>query len=295
MAAEATAQIVGLQFTATAQIIGQTATSQAIGTAEAVTQQARIDAQATSDQARQDAQATQSRADADARATQQRIDADATAEQQRRDAQSATEQALVFMQQTQSADATSTFTAMTMTAIPPHATLTQIAVNNEIALATKDVEKAELDLQQARDTNKIAWAIPLLVALGLMAMGAIWIWRESRWKVIKNDDGDVLGFGFHEQYINPHTLPGPVLDLKTKTMPMLIDGATQKEIILNEQKIRAIAAIPISPSAGGAQAFNMAFSSTEPRFGMLEEGDSPPAEVMTPEAMEAIEGDWKDE
>jgi hypothetical protein len=83
MAAEATQQVVGLQFTATAQVIGLTSTHQVVGTQEAITQQARNDAQATADQARRDAQATQQRIDADATQAQARRDAEATADQAR--------------------------------------------------------------------------------------------------------------------------------------------------------------------------------------------------------------------
>ena len=281
MAAEATAQIVGLQFTATAQVIGVTATSQYVATQQAVTEQARIDAIATSDQARRDAAAEQARKDTIA-----------TAEQARIDAQNATAQALVALQSTQAAEATSTFTAMTLTALPPHATLTQQAINNDIVLAAKDVELAELSLQQARDTNRIQWQIPLLAALVVMILGTVWVLRESRWKVIKTDDGDVIGFGFHEQFVNPNLLPGPVLDLKAKTVPMLTDPDTQREIVRNEQKIRAIAAIPINPNASGAQAYDLAFAN-EKKEDPFEIVDAVPESLMDGEAMKAADRDWR--
>lgn len=250
MAAEATSQILGLQFTATAEILGVTATSQAVGTAEAITQQARIDAQATSDQARIDAQATQ-----------QRKDSDAATEQAYRDAQSATEQAVIALQQTQSADATSTFTSMTLTAIPPHATLTQIFVDNQIVLATQDVERAALELKQARDTNVLTWLVPFLIAIIATGAGLLWVIRESRWHVVKNDDGDIEGFGHDEKFIVPKLLPGPVLNLKTITMPQLTGQSNQAEIVRNEQKIRALAAIPTNPTESGKAAFNQFFGS----------------------------------
>jgi hypothetical protein len=296
MAAEATSQIVGLQFTATAEVLGITATSQAVSTSEAITQQARIDAQATSDQARRDAAATQARQDAIATAERQQVLSDAATEQARKDAQSSTEQAMIAIQDTQSAFATSTFTVMTLTAMPAIGTATALGMNNQIVIDGKNMEKAELELQQARDTNKISWAVPLLVALVALGAGLLYVVRKSRWNPIMDDNGELAGFGFDETFVRPHALPGAVLDLKAKPIPLLMDAATQKELLVNEQKIRAIAAMPVNPSAGGAQAFNMAFGSVEqkPRFAMLEEGERVPANVMTPEAEQSIDADWKE-
>lgn len=295
MAAEATQQVVGLQFTATAQVIGQTATSQFIGTQAAVTQQARVDAQATSDRARLDAQATSEQARRDAQATQQRIDVEATQAQAQRVMIAQATQQRMDLEATQRAEATAAAWAVTQAVIPTHNLWTQQAVEQNIIIATNEVELSNLQVQQARDTNSIKWQIPLLVVLVVLLGGSLWIWRESRWKVIKDDDGQVQGFGFNEQFVNPRLLPGAVLDFRTNSVPLLTDAVTQREIVFNEQKIRAIEAIPVNPNAGGANAFNMAFSKSEPRFGMLEQNENPPAEVMTPEAVEAIEGDWKDE
>lgn len=286
MAAEATSQIVGLQFTATAEILGITATSQAVSTAEAITQQARIDAQATSDQARRDAAATQARQDAVA-----------TAERQQKLDDEATKQAMIFMQNTQSADATMTFTVMTLTAIPPHATMTQIAVNNQIALSTQEVERAALSLKQARDTNVLTWLVPFLIAIIATGAGLLWVIRESRWHVIKNDDGDVEGFGYDNDFIVPKLLPGPVLNLKAKTMPQLTDRNNQAEIVRNEQKIRALAAMPVSPTESGKAAFNQFFSSGETKedpFEIIEGDVLPPASLLDAETLKITEKEWQD-
>jgi len=285
MAAEATSQILGLQFTATAEVIGITATSQAVGTAEAIAQQVRIDAQATSDQARRDAQATQ-----------QRKDSDAATEQAYKDAKLSTEQAVIALQQTQSADATATFTSMTLTAIPPHATLTQIYVDNQIVLATQDVERAALALKQARDTNVITWLVPLLIALVATGAGLLWVIRESRWHVIKNDDGDVEGFGHDEKFIVPKLLPGPVLNLRTSDMPQLTGSTNQAEIVRNEQKIRALLAIPNNPTESGKAAFNQFFGDVknEDPFEIIEGDVLPPVDLLDAETLKITEKEWQD-
>jgi hypothetical protein len=285
MAAEATSQVVGLQFTATAQVLGMTATSQAVSTAEAITQQARIDAQATSDQARRDAVATQ-----------QRLDAVATAEQERQDSIFATGQAVLAMQSTQSADATATFTSMTLTAIPPHATLTQIYVDNQIVLATQDVERAALELKQARDTNVLTWLVPFLIAITATGAGLLWVIRESRWHIVKNDEGDIEGFGHDEKFIVPKLLPGPVLNLRTSTMPQLTGQTNQAEIVRNEQKIRALAAIPVSPTESGKAAFNQFFSGEkkEDPFEIIDGDVLPPTDLLDAETLKITEKEWQD-
>jgi hypothetical protein len=285
MAAEATQQVVGLQFTATAQVIGMTVTSQAISTAEAITQQARIDAQATSDQVRRDAAATQ-----------QRIDTVATAEQARQDAIFATGQAILALQSTQSADATATFTSMTLTAIPPHATMTQIALNNQIAINTQEVALAGLELKKAQDTNMLDWLLPRLVLVVITGAGLLFVIRVTRWYVIKNDDGEIEGFGHDEKFIVPKLLPGPVLNLRTSTMPQLTNATNQAEIVRNEQKIRALAAIPVSPTESGKAAFNQFFSGEkkDDPFEIIEGDVLPPADLLDAETLKITEKEWQD-
>jgi hypothetical protein len=292
MAAEATQQVVGLQFTATAQVIGQTATSQFVGTQAAVTQQARVDAQATSDRARLDAQATSEQGRRDAQATQQRMDVEATQAQAQRVMIAQATQARMDLESTQQAEATAAAWKVTEMVIPTHNLWTQQAVEQNIIIATNEVELSNLAVQQARDTNQIKWQIPLLFAVVVLLGGVLWIWRESRWKVIKDDDGQVQGFGFNEQFVNPRLLPGAVLDFRTTSVPLLTDAVTQKEIVVNEQKIRAIEAIPVNPSAGGAQAFNMAFGDVK-RDEPFEIVDSVPTELLDDEGMKAADSDWR--
>jgi hypothetical protein len=292
VASEGTQAAVDLIFTATAQIAGMTATQQAFTTQAAITEQARVDAQATSDQARVDAQATSDQARRDGAATQQRKDDDAATQQANIDAESTAAQGRIDAASTSTQSAISTASVITQTALPPIQTATQLGLNNQIAIDAKNLEAAELDLQQKRDTNKISWQIPLLVALVVLGAGVLWVVRKSRWNSVIDDNGELAGFGFDEKFVRPHALPGAVLDLKAKALPLLTDAATIKELLINEQKIRAIAAMPVNPSSSGAQAFNMAFSEVK-KEDPFEIVDSVPEHLLDSEAMKAADNDWR--
>jgi hypothetical protein len=297
MAANATEQVIGLNFSATAQIIGVTSTVQAAQTQEAIDQRARMDAQATADQHRADAQATQNRMDMDAQATQQRIDADATQAQARRDAQATSDQARLDMVGTQSANATATFAVMTLTAIPPHATLTQMAVNNQIVLSTQDVERSALSLKQARDTNVISWLIPIILAVFLMLVGALYLYNQSQVREIHDADGntDVIIFK-NRMATKPSQWAGPLLDLTTYTMPQLSAPAEQAEVTKRAQGIAALAVMPVQPTASGAAFFNDVFSTPQKREESFEiiENDEVPVNLLDGETLKVLDKDWKD-
>jgi hypothetical protein len=283
MAANATAQVVGLNFTATAQVIGATATAQQILVYGAQTEQARVDAQATSAQARRDAQATQ-----------QRQDAIATAERQQKLDDAATQQAMIAIQNTQSADATMTFTVMTLTAIPPHATMTQIAVDNQIVINNQNVEKAALDLQQTREMNN-NWKIYLLLGVVMFGAGLLWVVRKSRWYPFIDDDGKLLGFGFDEQYVNPRLLTGPVLDMKTKTMPQVSDPVIQAKVTERAQIVEALAAMPEQTTRAAGGVFNKYFGEKQDKPYEIIDGDLlPPTGLLDSQALKSIENDWKE-
>lgn len=294
MSADATSQVVGLHITATAQVLGATATAQQLIVEAARTEQARVDAVSTAEQKRADAQATQARIDADAHATQAFIDAQAT--QARADADA--RQARIDAVATSDFLSTATFTAMTLTAIPPHATLTQMAVNNQIVIATQEVERSALSLKQARDTNVIQWMIPTLLAIGIFFAAAIYFYNQSQVRVEKNGDGDVDVIIFKNQKaFRPDLFATPLLDLKTSRMPLLTDSATQADVTRREQAIRALAAMPVHPTASGAGAFNDAFSVARPRedaFEIVDGEELPPANLLDAEALKATEKDWKE-
>jgi hypothetical protein len=305
MAANATSQVVGLNFTATAQILGSTATAQQLVVEAQWTEQARADAVSTSEQKRTDAQstavqqqkeaqATQSRIDSDARATQSYIDAQATQARADADAQ----QARIDAVATSDSLYTATFTAMTLTAIPPHATLTQIAVNNQIAISTQEVESAALSLKQQRDTNVIQWLIPTIIALFLAAVAGAYAYNQSRVREIRDEDGNVQVFIFDNKTATmPALMTGPVLDLKTTTMPLLTSASEQADVTKREQAIRALRAMPVSPTTSGVTAFNEVFSTpqrSEDAFEIVEGEEMPPLRLLDAEALKATEKDWKE-
>lgn len=304
MAANATSQVVGLNFTATAQILGSTATAQQLVVEAQWTEQARADAVSTSEQKRTDtqstavqqqkeAQATQSRIDSDARATQSYIDAQAT--QARADADA--HQARIDAVATSDSLATATFTSMTLTAIPPHATLTQMAVNNQIVMSTQDVERAALSLQQQRDTNVIQWLLPIIGVSFLLVVAGLYAYNLSRVREIRDEDGNVQVFIFDNKTATmPALMTGPVLDLKTTTMPLLTSAGEQADVTKREQAIRALRAMPVSPTASGVTAFNDAFSTPPKRddaFEFIEYEDQPPLGLLDSEALKATDHDWK--
>lgn len=275
MAAQATQQVVGLQFTATAQVAGQTATVQAYATQAAVTQQARIDAQSTADQALRFAQATQ-----------QRIDAEATAEQARLD-----------LYATQQAQATSTAFSMTQMVIPTHNLWTQQAVEQDIIMATNEVELSNLAVEQQQQTNTLDWAVPMGIAIFLTAGLLAYVYNHSQVREVKDADGNVQVLIYkNQQVVSPNLLPKPVLMLESVTMPDLVNSQEQSEIVRREQGVRALAAMPVNPASHAANAFNSYFAQPEKREQPYEivDGASIPAELMDAEAMKSIENDWKE-
>lgn len=275
VAAEGTQMAVGLQFTATAQVIGMTVTSQAISTQEAITQQARRDAVATSDQARMDAAATQ-----------QRVDAVSTAEQARADAQAATVQAVLALQSTQNADATATFTVMTMTAIPPHATLTQIANEQIIALNDNEVRESDNRLNQ----QPLEWLVILIVFLLTVGVGWVMGLRYSRTREIKDEDGSVRVLVLdNKTVLAPKLLASPVLDLETMSMPEMTNAAEQAEVTKRAQMVEMVAALPVGPSNAANDGIFSMFTSAK-RFEISE----PPADLLPAETVSAIDADWKE-
>jgi hypothetical protein len=286
MAAEATQQVVGLQFTATAQVFGQTATVQAFMTQAAITHQARMDAEATSAQERRDAQATQ-----------QRIDAESTQAQARIDAQSTADQARLDLQATQTAEQIAREFSMTQAVMPTHNLWTQQAIEQDILLATNQVELSNLEVEQQRQTNTLDWAVPMGIAILLTAALLVYVWSHTRVREIKNGDGDIeLVIFDNKQAFKPQLMPKPVLMLETGDMPDMTSAQEQSDIVRREQGVRALAVMPVNPTAQGAQAFNAYFGQVEKREQPYEivDGASIPAELMDAQAMKAIENDWKE-
>jgi hypothetical protein len=241
-----------------------------------------------------EARATQARMDMDAQATQAFLAMQAT--QARDDANA--KQARIDAQSTSDSLSTATFTVMTLTAIPPHATLTQIAVNNAIVVSTQEVERSALSLKQQRDTNVIQWLFPIILAIGLSIGLALYFWNQSQVRVEKNEDGDVDVIIFKNQKaFKPELFAHPMLDLRTNEMPLLTDSNTQAEVTRRAQAIKALAAMPVHPTANGTGAFNDVFSTSQKREDAFEiiEGDTmPPAGLLDGEALKSLDHDWKE-
>jgi hypothetical protein len=230
MAAKATEQSIGLQFTGTAQVFSLTATIQAIGTQEAVKQQAR----------------------ADARATQQRLDAEATQEQAKRDQQStATYEAFMAhqtmtqqsFQVTSTAQMIGTQTAYPQTEQASEATQAMAVVYGkaqeiEVNAKAKSVEYA---LERERVTNMIRAWVPwmgFVIVLGVLAVVAL---QNSRTRVVQKD-----AFGALPGLV----LEGVAIDMDSLTSARLLtDGSVEfkqhdDKITERKQQVEMVRAMP---------------------------------------------------
>lgn len=270
-AAEATQFSVNIRFTATEQVLEATRAAQVVIDNAAATQQARRDAQATADQMR-----------ADIAATQQRKDIEATARQ-----------ADIYMMNTQSALATSTWEAMTMTAINPHATLTQQAVDNQIIVNNNNAQASSLDLEKKRDTNRISWQIPLWISLGILAMFGLYIWQTSHQKTILDGNGEFQGYVYHDNLVIPDKSLGPVIRMKRNPdIPLLVDDVeTQKEITKDFMRVKGLKALSEVSPMGGFQSYQGYFNqSPQGEFDVIN-AETTPANLGD-EDISALDNEW---
>lgn len=274
MNANATEQALGIAYTATQQAVVVTLNAQATQVAAQTTEQARRDAIATDNRMRQDAAATQAR-----------LDAVSTAEQGER-----------YAIGSATAQMGNIYAAATQTAWPIHAAWTQQAVIIDQALATNQVALSNLEVEQQREKNTPEWFIPLLIAVAATAAGVFYLVRHSYVREIRNPDtGAVEGIIFNNrQVVVPQLLTGPVLNVgKVIDVPLLADP----EVMRREQMIRALQAMPTqnpTPMASGMMQ-NVFGGQPASRFEVLDASDQPPAKLMDPQALSAIEQDWKEE
>lgn len=296
--AEATQQKFDSIVEITEQVVAATATQQAVFVQATQSQQARDDAQATAQKAEANAQATSAQERRDAQATQQRIDADSTqlavnaqATQMRLDFEATQSQARLDLAATQQAEGTARAWTVTQSVLPTHDYWTQQAVQQDMLLATNEVELSNLKVMQQQDTNVIEWVVPLLIALFAAGVGANYLANWSKIREVKNGNGDVEFVIFRNQKaIAPRLMPKPLLELETGEMPDVTDPKEQAEIVKRDQGIRALEVMPDHPSDQAAGAFNDIFS-----FGG---GQRPlpviqwvPAEKVQPEGiLEELEG-----
>ena len=284
--AEATQMAVNIQFTATAQVVQATQNVEATQAALAATEQARQDAMATDQQARQDAAATEQRRRDDVATEQARKDQAATEQQMRIDAVS-----------TQSANATATWVVMTMTALPPHATLTQMAIQQEIILATNDVELSNLKVKRQQQSNTLQALGPYTVALMLVILLVVYVVRMSRTKEFRNEDTGALEAVLldNTEMLKPQLMPGPIMRVgKNPSVPLLTDADTQNEIVRRDQAVQAIRAMQTPTQSNVGMMNNVFGEASAARFQILDPNDAPPAKLLDAEGLKALEQAWKE-
>jgi hypothetical protein len=273
--AQATQQAVGISYTSTAWAVQVTRDVQSTQAADAATEQARHDAQATEAQSRRDAEATA-----------EIIHMQATEERYRFD-----------QANTQSAQATAPWLAMTMTAVYPHATLTAIAVNQQIAIATNEVEKSNLAVRRDQSNNLFKALGPYLLAIALVIGVVVWVIRKSRIHIIVGDDGQVELVVFDNHYaVRPRLLSGPAVTISADavTMPLLTDSETQREVTRRAQTVDALKAMPTSdPTKTAASVMNSAFGMERKPYDILQVNQLPPADLIGGDTVIALEQDWK--
>lgn len=306
--AEATQQKFDSIIAITAQVVAATSTQQAVYVQATQVQQERFDAQATADQKHVWAQATDAQGRRDAQATQQRLDEASTqqalhvqATQQRLDLEATQAQARLDLQATQQAGATNTAGVMTMTAIPPASTLTQIANLQSIELATNQVELSNLKVKQQQDTNVLQWLVPGLLSIFIILVLANWLMKMAKVREIKDENGGTKLLVFdNKRGVVPQLLSGPIVNLETGEVPAVVDTEEQSNIVKRDQAIRALEAMPVNPAASGVEAFNGLFSGApEPEkddlpFDFIDADDNPPPGLLNDESLGAINRDWKE-
>jgi hypothetical protein len=136
-------------------------------------------------------------------------------------------------------------------------------VQQDVLLATNEVELSNLKVKQQRDTNVLQWLVPMLIAIFLTVVVANYLQRHSRLREVKDADGntDVLVFD-NQKVIKPKLLPKPVLLLETGEMPDVTDPDQQFEIVRQSQAVEALAVMPSSPAESAVDVYNNVFSSS---------------------------------
>lgn len=264
----------------TQQIAAATATQQAVYVQATQLVQARVDAQATANKADANAQATSQQARQDAQATQQRMDFEATQVQARLDAEATSQQARLDLMATQQGSGTATAWAVTQAVIPLHDSWTQQAVQQEILLATNEVEMSNLKVKQQQDTNVFQWLVPMLFAIGTAIAGALWLANNSRVREVKDAEGTPQFVIIDNQkMIIPRLMPKPVLMLEDNGAPDLVDPKEQAEIVKRDQGIQALEVMPERTTDSAQEMYGGLF--------LEEQKKLPTIEFVTPDKIAA--------
>jgi hypothetical protein len=276
----ATQQAVGIIYTATAQAILVTVNAQNTQNALNVTEQSRRDAIATDNRMRQDAAATQAR-----------LDAISTVEQSQRNVIG-----------TATAEMQAIYNSQTAQVMPAHATWTAQAIVVEQALATNQVEKSNLEIEQQRQKNTPEWFIPYSGVVLAAVVLSIWMLRRSRIFEVKNQQTGALESIIIDgvKSIRPSLQAGPLMIIEGKTgptVPQVSAPEEQREVTRRAQGIEFMKAMADASAAtpAGMGMYNDMFGGQGPtRFDILDAGEMPPSKVIDEETVSALDQDWKE-
>jgi hypothetical protein len=269
MAANATEQSVGLQFTATAQVQGVTATQEMLMAQAAWTEQAL-----------QFAAATESQRRADVRATQQKLDIEASATHEVFMAYQAATERSFFVTGTAALIGTQTAYPQTAVAQSIHATQTEQAWQTTatmdaaygVAQATAafaNAQSVEFAVQRERVTNMTRAWVPwmgFIIALGVLSVIGI---RASRMRVIPKD-----AFGAMPGLL----VDGVVTDMDNgTTMQKLSDGKIEwtqmnEKVTERNQKVQLVRALPAGRPEIADKVFNFNEERRAPVIEVIEPG-----------------------
>ena len=190
---------------------------------------------------------------------------------------------------------TQVFTDFTLTAINPDATRTAIMVAGQMVIDNNNVQASNLDLQKKSDTNRISWEIPILVSLCVLAMFGLYVWRTSRWNVILDGSGEFKAVGFNDRLIIPALITGPVLEMGKRevSVPVVADPETQKEVVINNQRIEAIKALSEVSPQSGHQSYQGYFNQApQGEFDVINAETIPAG--MGDEDISSLDNDWNE-
>lgn len=167
------------------------------------------------------------------------------------------------------------------------AQMAQVYDNAKRVSVEANSESVELALQRERITNLTKAIVPWLafiVALGLIVLLAI---RASRVRIVPKDS-----FGSWSGLL----IDGKAVDMDTTTSAEVVNGeikfkTANEKMQENNARIRLVRALP----AGQGDSITENMFPTpreEPRFTVIGQSDAPPPELLTDEALKALEVDW---
>ena len=184
---------------------------------------------------------------------------------------------------------------ITLSAIPTSAALTATKIAGQIVVDANNVEASNLDTEKKRDTNKISWQIPIALAMCFTLLLSLWIWRTSRWNVILDGNGEFQGYGFNDRFVKPALLTGPVLEMGKRevSVPVVADPETQKEVVINNQRIEALKALSEVSPVSGFQSYQSLFNQApQGEFDVINAETIPAG--MGDEDISSLDNDWNE-